>query len=145
MLFRHLDIAIARLWPTRLDADGHQGLSMLREEIESQFDHPLELRLVGHQMVRGGHHDVGVLTLALDAVAGVGDAGRGVTASRLTQHLVRLQHGELFENQGFVGGVGHHQEIAIGNEGMEALVGALDEALPRAEDVDELLRVIIFA
>ena len=86
-------------------------------------------------MVGRGDDDVGIRAATLDVVGGVCDTRGGVASSRLAQHLVGAQHGQVFQHEVFVGLVGDHEEVLVGDDGAETLVGAADEALARAEDV----------
>ena len=108
---------------------------MLSQEIESQPDDALELGFIGDEMVGGGDHDVSLGAVTMDMIAGVGDARRGVATRGFAKYLVGAKHGQLFQHQLLIGGVGHHQEIAVGDDGTETFVGALDEALSCSEDV----------
>ena len=96
-------------------------------------------------MVGRSNHDIGIFALALDVIGGVGDAWGGVSPCRLAQHLVWLEHRQMFQNQMFVGFVGHHEEILVGNDGAKPFVGASDETLACAKDIEKLFGVVILA
>ena len=96
-------------------------------------------------MVGWGDDDVDFLAAALDVIGRVGDARCGVSSCRLAQHLVGLEHGQVLQNELFVGLVGHHEEILVGDDGAETLVGATDEAFARAQYVEELLGIVVLA
>ena len=78
---------------------------------------------------------MGIAALALDAIAGISNARRGVAAGRFTEHLVGFEHGQVFKHEMLVGLIGHHQKVFIGDDGAEAFVCATDEALARAENI----------
>ena len=145
MRFGHLDVTITRLWSTWFDADGHQCVLILCQEVESQTDDALELRFVGHQVVGGGDDDVGLLAAALDVIGRVGNARCRVATCRLTKHLVIFQHRQMLQYEMLVCLVGHHEEILIGDNGAETFVGAADKALSCAEYIEELFRIVVFA
>ena len=89
--------------------------------------------------------DIGIGATALDVVGRVGDAGCCVAPCWLAKHLVGMEHGQMFQDELFVGFVGHHEEILIGNNGTETLVCATNETLSRAKDIEKLFGVVVFA
>ena len=142
---RHLNIPIPRFRSARFDADGHQCLWVLGQKTEAQADDALEFGFVGHEMVGRRHHDVGLFATAFDVVGRVSDARGRVATRRLAKHLVGLEHRQVLQNQMLVGLVGHHEEVFVGDDGAEPLVGAADEALPGAKNIKELLGIVVFA
>ena len=114
-------------------------------KVHTHADDALKLHLVGDEMVGGCHHDRGFGGAREDAVVGVGDAGCGVAAHGLAQHLIGLQFGQVLKHQSLVGGVGHHQEVLGGDDGQEPLEGGADKVLACPQDVEELLGVVILA
>ena len=96
-------------------------------------------------MVGGRDDDIGLFAAALDVVGRVSDARRGVAPCRLAEHLVGLEHGQMFQNKLLVGLVGHHEEVFIGDDRAETLVGASDETLPSTQNIKELLGIVVLA
>ena len=92
----------------------------------------VKFNLVGHQMVGRCDHDVGFLAARLDVVGSIGDARCCIASGWLTKHLIRLEHRKVIQNELFIGFVGHHEEIFVGDDGTETFVGASDEAFTRA-------------
>ena len=80
--------------------------------------------------------DIGIGATALDVVGRVGDAGCCVAPCWLAKHLVGMEHGQMFQDELFVGFVGHHVEIFIRDNGTKTLVCATNETLSRAENVE---------
>ena len=101
---------------------------MLSQKVETQADNALKLHLVGDQMIGGSDHNIGVVALTLDTVAGVGDTGGCIASGGFAEHLLGLQHGQMFQREMLIGGVGHHQKVLVGDDRAETLVGASDKA-----------------
>ena len=102
---------------------------VLGQEIKAQTNDALEFNFVGHQVIGRGDDDIGVCATALDMIGGIGDARSRIAACRLAKHLVGTEHGQMLQDQVFVGFVGHYEEVLVGDDGAETFVGAADKAL----------------
>lgn len=133
-----LDIAVARIGTRRADADRHQRIARLGK-LHAGGDVAAELLLVEDEVV-GRRHDHRRRGLQrFEAEGRIGDAGGRIAPDGLAQHLLGLQFGELLEHQLPVGGIRHHEEVLRRDERCKTLERMADEALPRAQNIEELL------
>lgn len=133
-----LDIAVARIGTRGADAYGHQRVARLGK-LHAGGDVAAELLFVEDEVV-GRCHDHRRLGLQRPEAEGrIGDAGGRIAPDGLAQHLLGLQFGELLEHQLPVGGIRHHEEVLRRDERCKTLERMADEALPRAQNIEELL------
>ena len=135
---RHLNVSVARFGTRGLDAHGHQGV-VRRGEIHALADDGAEILLVEDQVVRRGHHHLGLGVALEQRIGRIGDAGRRVAAHGFAEDLLGTQFGEMLQHEFLVAAVGHHEEILRRDQFFEPFEGVADERFSRTQYVEELL------
>ena len=133
-----LDISVARLRTCGFHSQRDDGVAVAGE-VHTRFDDPSELLYVQHHMVAGRHHDVGFGVARLDAPRDVGYAGCRITTAGLAENMVCRHVGQLFRNSGSIVFVGHYPYVFCIYYACKTLYGELQQRLPHAHHVDELL------
>lgn len=118
---------------------------MVGYEIERFADGLEELVFLEHELVGGDDDDVGLWAACLDAVGGVGDAGRGVAPGGLGQDLVVGEEGELLLDEPDVAPIGDDVDVFSGDDFLKAVDGHLQERSPCAEEIEKLFRPVFTA
>ena len=136
-----MDVAVARVGRSGLDAYAHDG-GAARREVQRRLHRGREGRAVGDVGVGRRDDDVGLRILAADLPAGVGDAGGRVAGLRLGENLLLGDVGQLLADEMGIAAGRDHPELRLGIDVQEALVGELDQGLAAAEQVEELLGVL---
>ncbi len=76
-------------------------------------------------------------------IGGVGDARGCIASFGLGEDIGRREGGELCLNEVGKPLSRDHKEVICGDDGGEALAGLLDHRSARAEDVEELLGLVV--
>ena len=96
-------------------------------------------------MVGRGDDDVGLGVAGVDDAGGIGDAGGGVAACGLAEHLVALEPLNLLSHTVGIELAGHDDDVFAWTNAFKTAEGALQHRLPRTQDIEELFGVVGFA
>lgn len=112
---------------------------MRLSELHTGGDVAPELLLIEDEVV-GRRHDHRRVGLQSPKAEGrIGDAGSRIASDGLALHLFGPELGDLFEDQLPVGGIRNDKEVLRRNDRRKTLECMADEALPGAQNIEELL------
>ena len=140
----HLYVSVARFGACGLHSHGEQTV-VRRHEVESVVDVACESLLVEYGLVGRGDYDIGVGVDSCDAVCGPCGAGGGVAVYGFGEHIVLAELWQLFRHDVGVSHVGDDKDVLLRHYLGKAVVGLLQLCAPRAEEVDELFRILLAA
>ena len=107
----------------------------------SQKDVFDERIFVGDELVGGRDDKRGGGVDVLDAVGGPCHDGGGVATNTLAEKTLGRKVRQLLHNHGRILGEGGNEDMVLGQDVAETLVGLLKQRLARAEEIDELFRL----
>ena len=129
-----LDVAIARLRSRRLHTHGQQQVVM-RHEVKSLLDVPIERLLVQHKLVRRHHHHLAVRIAAADAHVGPGHARSCAAVHGFHHQVLLVQVGQLLPHQWRILAVGADEDVLLGQYLGKTVEGLLQLRTAHAEEV----------
>ncbi len=87
-LFTHADIAVIRVWPCRIDTDGHECIRMLLRGGECQIDRPREFLRILNSMIGCERRDHRLRIPSRHDESDVDDSRSGIARERLDDELL---------------------------------------------------------
>lgn len=139
--FHGLNIAVAGFGPVGLDADGDNGVSLLRKG-ESQTDAPLEFGGVNDQGIGRSHYNIGLGVLFFYLPAGVGNARGRVAGCGFGQYVFFGNLGQMLFYYLYIVLVGYYPDMFLRTETLETFDCHLDKTFTHAHDIDKLLGIV---